>query len=239
LNFKKFIKMLNIPRLFFVASLATLTGCATIPSDAQNQASKDLQGACFAMFSYGRFQGDQPAGLYAGREGYQYWGESLRIKAFAIGYKPNNQQVCAYSTIGKLVENNSQERIVNNAINTCNNQGADNCVVYATGDYNIIYNRELHAIKIDQQNKMRAEVDKNRRLQAEVEEKKRLEMHQAAQRERESSNNSNQTLVEAKPTLKNEVNDKISLDTAKKKCAELGFKQATEGFGKCVLQLSR
>jgi hypothetical protein len=33
--------------------------------------------------------------------------------------------------------------------------------------------------------------------------------------------------------------DRLSLDASKTKCAELGFKPATEGFGKCVLQLSK
>jgi hypothetical protein len=31
----------------------------------------------------------------------------------------------------------------------------------------------------------------------------------------------------------------LSIDAAKKKCTELGFKPATEGYGKCVLQLSK
>ena len=31
----------------------------------------------------------------------------------------------------------------------------------------------------------------------------------------------------------------ISMDVAKQKCGELGFKLGTEGFGKCVLQLSK
>lgn len=30
-----------------------------------------------------------------------------------------------------------------------------------------------------------------------------------------------------------------SMDNAKKKCSDLGFKSGTEGFGKCVLQLSK
>jgi hypothetical protein len=33
--------------------------------------------------------------------------------------------------------------------------------------------------------------------------------------------------------------NKISLDEAKKKCSDLGLKAGTEGFGKCVLQLSK
>lgn len=32
---------------------------------------------------------------------------------------------------------------------------------------------------------------------------------------------------------------RLSLDVSKKKCSDLGFKPATEGFGKCVLQLSK
>jgi len=31
----------------------------------------------------------------------------------------------------------------------------------------------------------------------------------------------------------------ISIEDAKKKCLEIGFKNATEGFGKCVLQLTK
>lgn len=31
----------------------------------------------------------------------------------------------------------------------------------------------------------------------------------------------------------------VSLDAAKEKCTNLGFKTGTEGFGKCVLQLSK
>jgi hypothetical protein len=31
----------------------------------------------------------------------------------------------------------------------------------------------------------------------------------------------------------------ISIDGAKNKCVELGFRQETEGFGKCVLQLTK
>jgi hypothetical protein len=34
-------------------------------------------------------------------------------------------------------------------------------------------------------------------------------------------------------------NDRLSLEASKRKCTELGFKPATEGHGKCVLQLSK
>ena len=33
--------------------------------------------------------------------------------------------------------------------------------------------------------------------------------------------------------------NRLSLDSAKEKCSELGFKSSTEGFGKCVLQLTK
>ena len=37
----------------------------------------------------------------------------------------------------------------------------------------------------------------------------------------------------------NAANAQLSLDAAKGKCVELGFKAGTEEFGKCVLQLSK
>jgi hypothetical protein len=33
--------------------------------------------------------------------------------------------------------------------------------------------------------------------------------------------------------------ERLSIEASKKKCTELGFKPATEGHGKCVLQLSK
>jgi cytochrome c551/c552 len=37
----------------------------------------------------------------------------------------------------------------------------------------------------------------------------------------------------------NQQGERLTLESAKTKCAELGFKPATEAFGKCVLQLSK
>jgi len=37
----------------------------------------------------------------------------------------------------------------------------------------------------------------------------------------------------------NSQSSNINIDDAKKKCSDLGFKSGTEGFGKCVLQLSK
>jgi len=35
------------------------------------------------------------------------------------------------------------------------------------------------------------------------------------------------------------VTERLSIELSKQKCEELGFKPATEGFGKCVLQLTK
>jgi hypothetical protein len=236
--------MLKIICIIYIGCIALLTGCATIPPDAQNEASKELQGACFAMFSYPRYSGDQRAGMYAGRVGYQYWGESLRYKAFAIGYKADNQQVCAYYMAGKLAENSSQEYVTSVAINSCNNVGVDNCVVYATGDNNIIYNKIAHFNKInDSRNireiKLSEEGEKNKRRQAEAEERKRVEIQQLAHQEKAPSTRYHENLSDTPSQIKNEIKEIFTLETAKKKCAELGFKPSTEAFGKCALQLSK
>jgi serine kinase of HPr protein (carbohydrate metabolism regulator) len=46
-------------------------------------------------------------------------------------------------------------------------------------------------------------------------------------------------LVEQKKPAVAEKFDRLSLEASKQKCTELGFKPATEGYGKCVLQLSK
>jgi hypothetical protein len=45
--------------------------------------------------------------------------------------------------------------------------------------------------------------------------------------------------IKTQPQSANSVNQNGGLDSAKQRCAELGFKSGTEGFGKCVLQLSK
>ena len=47
-----------------------------------------------------------------------------------------------------------------------------------------------------------------------------------------------QLVEQSKPAV-TEKFDRLSLDASKRKCTELGFKPATEGYGKCVLQLSK
>jgi len=46
------------------------------------------------------------------------------------------------------------------------------------------------------------------------------------------------TAVSENQLKKNQINT-LSIDSAKIKCSELGFKPETEGYGKCILQLSR
>ena len=52
-----------------------------------------------------------------------------------------------------------------------------------------------------------------------------------------------QKQVATTPSIQNKSappeNERLSLEASKKKCTELGFKPATEGHGKCVLQLSK
>lgn len=50
--------------------------------------------------------------------------------------------------------------------------------------------------------------------------------------------------ISTRPVVKNDVpsatdGNRLTLEASKKKCTELGFKPATEGHGKCVLQLSK
>ena len=47
-----------------------------------------------------------------------------------------------------------------------------------------------------------------------------------------------QQYAPTQPILQNQQQG-IPIDLAKSKCSELGFNQGTEGFGKCVLQLSK
>jgi hypothetical protein len=52
------------------------------------------------------------------------------------------------------------------------------------------------------------------------------------------------TRIELGDTTKNisdnrQIDNSVTLDVAKLKCQELGFKPETEGFGKCVLQLTK
>ena len=45
--------------------------------------------------------------------------------------------------------------------------------------------------------------------------------------------------VKNEPSSNNSQSLSINIDDAKKKCSDLGFKSGTEGFGKCVLQLTK
>ena len=73
--------------------------------------------------------------------------------------------------------------------------------------------------------------------QREAQNKRNLEMQRqrenAEQRETDRQNNERQPITAPQPSTV------FSLDDSKRKCVELGFKAATEAFGKCVLQLSK
>lgn len=50
---------------------------------------------------------------------------------------------------------------------------------------------------------------------------------------------SNPQTVVAPVSINTPVNNALSMQAAKDKCADLGFKLGTEGFGSCVLKLSK
>jgi len=70
--------------------------------------------------------------------------------------------------------------------------------------------------------------DEVKKLQAEVSRLQELEK-------------AKQEPIKAEAVIKNVTleSERLSLEASKKKCTELGFKPATEGYGKCVLQLSK
>ena len=70
--------------------------------------------------------------------------------------------------------------------------------------------------------------DEVKKLQAEVSRLQELEK-------------AKQEPIQAEAAIKNVApeSERFSLEVSKKKCTELGFKPATEGHGKCVLQLSK
>ena len=77
------------------------------------------------------------------------------------------------------------------------------------------------------------------RLTTEVdaERKKRQELEQLEKARISSESEAQKTNVVIKNVAPE--NERLSLEASKKKCTELGFKPATEGYGKCVLQLSK
>jgi hypothetical protein len=75
---------------------------------------------------------------------------------------------------------------------------------------------------------LNAQNDEVKKLQAEVSRLQELEK-------------AKQEPIQPEVIIKNvsPESERFSLEVSKKKCAELGFKPATEGYGKCVLQLSK
>jgi hypothetical protein len=55
----------------------------------------------------------------------------------------------------------------------------------------------------------------------------------------EKTNSQTVQIQDVNKSISNENMNKLSLEAAKKKCTELGFKPKTEGYGRCVLQLSK
>jgi hypothetical protein len=70
------------------------------------------------------------------------------------------------------------------------------------------------------------------RAQAEAAKQKQQELEEQLQQARKQP-------ATPVPAVVSPITDRLSLDASRVKCAELGFKPSTEGFGKCVLQLSK
>jgi hypothetical protein len=222
-------------------ALLNLTGCVSVPPETTTRASAELRGQCFAMFAYPRFEGAQPAGLYAGRIGYQYWGETTTMKAFAVGFRQDGEQVCGYFWRGRLEANVTQEIVNAGAVDSCNKvaSGGASCVVYAVGD-TIVYDRRAHAIKLSQADEARAEFDRlQKQRAAELQERQRLveqeKVREAARRQDAIAAEDAARLAAEKEAQA--ATERAALDSVKKTCNDLGFKSSTENFGKCVLQL--
>lgn len=79
-----------------------------------------------------------------------------------------------------------------------------------------------HERYLDELKRARAETEAAKRRQLELEEQLNAERKQATS-----------------PTKPANSSSRAPLDTAREKCKELGFKSGSEGFGKCVIQLSR
>lgn len=100
------------------------------------------------------------------------------------------------------------------------------CRVYAR-NFNVIWNEALYESESQERKKREAESLSKKVEEIKANTQKNIEVQSVVEREVTPTNTS--------PPLI----DRLSIEASKKKCIELGFKPATEGYGKCVLQLSK
>lgn len=87
-------------------------------------------------------------------------------------------------------------------------------------------NIEAHSPLINKSPATSSQADGVQKLQAEVTRPREIEPQVVLPSQSQNKSSSTE-------------NERLTLEASKKKCTELGFKPATEGHGKCVLQLSK
>lgn len=93
--------------------------------------------------------------------------------------------------------------------------------------------------RLEQVEAKRIAAEERKQAEEEAREKRRLAAEQALEEKRLKQEEARVARLPVAPQNEFTGTGRLSLDGSKTKCAELGFKPATEGFGKCVLQLSK
>lgn len=137
--------------IFVVCQSLVLAGCVYVPPQIISRARRDLGNECYAMFAYGRFNGSDEGMLFYGTKGYQYWGDNIVNRAFAIGYRPDGSQVCSYFSVGAQYTSYTMDDVKDKAVSHCNTaHSIRSCVLYAVGGA-IIYDKAAHRRWLAQQ----------------------------------------------------------------------------------------
>ena len=144
---------------------------------------------------------------------------------------------CSFAAGGWAALSESDAK--NQAIANCNRNmpTKSGCVLYAEGN-EIIFDKARALWEGGEQDRFYA-----RQKDREQQEKEQINRQREQQKNEEKRiDKTNLELSAKKETVNStpkEVRGALSLEESKKKCNELGFKPATEGHGKCVLQLSK
>ncbi len=211
---RKFLRILII-----FLSCQLIAACST-PEKIVTEVSNTLGPKCRTRFIDDRFGKYS----YAAQAG---WGGAVFALAKegakeACGHgsgfnrDPNDQWGTQYESVA--LRSCEDERVRMNISNPCR--------VYAR-NFNVIWNEALYESENQERKKLEAESLSKRVKEINAAAQKIIEVQSVVEREI-TPTNINPPLIE-----------RLSIEASKKKCEELGFKPATEGFGKCVLQLSK
>jgi hypothetical protein len=224
--------MLTLGRNLLMVSMIILScqlivACST-PEKVVAEISSTLGPKCKARFT------DDRVGMY-----------SYAVQALAGGgvfalAKEDGKEACGYGSAFNRVTNDQHESV---ALKSCENERlrlkiSNPCRVYAR-NFNVIWNEALYESENLATKKLEAE-----RLSKRMEELKanpqKNEIQQLTQSPVAKLPPQSITFQQSEiPKAQDAPISRLTLDESKKKCTELGFKPATEGYGKCVLQLSK